>query len=412
MGCDTVDRDRDRATSLLPPEASIDRGHTRVGPTTVARVANTRVVVIGGGIAGVSVAWALLDTSDPPGVVLVEAESQLAHHTTGRSAAQLIENYGAGPVRPLTRASLGFLRSPPDDLVDGPLLRPRSLLMVATEQQDSIVDTTLAGDPGSTPSIVEITPREAAERFPPLRIERIHRAVLEPDSSDIDVAGLHQAFVRGLRRRGGEIRTSSRVDSVEPDGAGWRVHTNQGELGADLVVNAAGAWGDLVAETAGVAPVGLRPLRRTAFMVTAPSDAAGWPLTADIEHHWYLKPDGAQLLCSPGDETPSEPCDARPEEIDIAIAIERINEATTLNISSIASSWAGLRTFSPDGSMVLGPEPTRPTFVWCVGQGGTGIQTAPGAGRLVADLVEHGTPGATFDAVQLDLPGLLPDRFR
>ncbi len=371
-----------------------------------------RIVVIGGGIAGVSAAWALLDTANRPQVVLVETEPHLAHHTTGRSAAQLIENYGAGPVRPLTAASLPFLRTPPGDLVDSPLLRARSLLMVATADQDGVVDATLAGDPATTPTIVEVTPAEAVRRFPPLRIERIHRAVLEPDSSDIDVAGLHQAFVRGLRRRGGEIRTSTRVDSAEPDGAGWRVHTTQGELHADLIVNAAGAWGDVVARTAGVAPIGLRPLRRTAFMVPAPHGDADWPLTADIEHHWYLKPDGAQLLCSPGDETPSEPCDARPDEIDIAIAIDRINEATTLNIRSISSSWAGLRTFSPDGSMVIGPEPSRPGFVWCVGQGGTGIQTAPGAGRLVADLVERGAPGPAFESVTLDLAGLLPDRFR
>jgi D-arginine dehydrogenase len=375
-------------------------------------MADTRVVVIGGGIAGVSAAWALLEAPDPPDVVLVEAESQLAQHTTGRSAAQLIENYGAGPVRPLTAASLDFLRSPPDDLVDAPLLRPRSLLMVATPHQDPVVEATLAGDPGTIPTIVEITPHEAVERCPPLRIERIHRAVLEPDSSDIDVAGLHQAFVRGIRRRGGEIRTSTRVDSAAPDGEGWRVGTSQGELGADVVVNAAGAWGDVVARTAGVRTIGLRPLRRTAFMVPAPHGAAGWPLTADIEHHWYLKPDGPQLLCSPGDETLSEPCDARPEEIDISIAIDRINEATTLNIRSISSSWAGLRTFSSDGSMVIGPEPSQPNFVWCVGQGGTGIQTAPGTGRLVADLVIRGAPGPSFAEVRLELPGLLPDRFR
>jgi D-arginine dehydrogenase len=380
-------------------------------------MSDIRIVVIGGGIAGVSAAWALLDGPDPPEVVLVEAESQLAHHTTGRSAAQLIENYGAAPVRPLTTASLDFFRAPPDELVEAPLLRSRPLLMVAGPDQGAAVDSTLAdarsGCGDGDPTMIEITAEEAVGYFPPLRPQRVHRAVLEPDSADIDVAGLHQAFVRGLRRRGGQIRTSTRVDSAEPDGAGWRVHTTQGLLGADLIVNAAGAWGDVVARTAGVAEVGLRPLRRTAFMVRAPSnDAAGWPLTGDIEHSWYLKPDGPQLLCSPGDETPSEPCDARPEEVDIAVAIERINEATTLDIRSIVSSWAGLRTFSPDGSMVIGPEPSRPEFMWCVGQGGTGIQTSPGAGRLVADLIEHGAPGTAFDGLPMDLAGLLPDRFR
>ncbi len=376
-------------------------------------MADERVVVIGGGIAGVSAAWALLDGDDPPDVVLVEAEPQLAHHTTGRSAAQLIENYGPSTVRPLTRASLAFFRSPPERLADAPLVHPRSMLMVASAEQSPRVDAALGSVDAAAPTMIEISPDEAVCRFPPLRIELIDRAVLEPESSDIDVGGLHQAFVRGLRRRGGRILTSARVDSAAPDGAGWRVHTRDGELGADVVVNAAGAWGDVVARTAGIAPIGLRPLRRTAFMVRAPDDAAPtWPLAGDIEHHWYVKPDGQQLLCSPGDETLSEPCDARPEEVDIAIAIDRINAATTLGIRSIRSSWAGLRTFSPDGSMVIGPEPSRPEFVWCVGQGGTGIQTAPGAGRLVADLVQRGEPGPTFDGVGLDLDGLLPDRYR
>jgi D-arginine dehydrogenase len=376
-------------------------------------VADTRVVVIGGGIAGVSAAWALLETPQPPDVVLVEAESQLALHTTGRSAAQLIENYGAAPVRALTRVSLPFFDEPPGGLADSPLLHPRSLVMVASADQSMAVDALLADVAADRRTMLEITPSEAVEHVPVLRPDPIDRAVIEPTSADIDVAGLHQVFVRGIRRRGGGIRTSARVDVAEPDGDGWRVTTTQGVFGADLIVDAAGAWGDVVARTAGVEAIGLRPLRRTAFTVAAPGpEAARWPLFADIEHRWYAKPDGSQLLCSPGDETPSEPCDARPEEIDIAIAIERINAATTLGIRSVAASWAGLRTFSPDGSMVIGPDPDHPSFVWCVGQGGTGIQTAPGAGQLVADLVTHGRPGTAFGDAGLDLAGLLPDRLR
>ena len=372
-----------------------------------------RVVVVGGGIAGVSAAYALSRRDDTLDVVLVEAEPQLAQHTTGRSAAQLIENYGAAAVRPLTAASLDFLRSPPDGLVDGPLLSPRPLLTVGRAEQDETIGRTLAEGRAVSDTIVEIDPDEAVRLFPVLRRDRVDRAVLEPDAADIDVAGLHQAFVRGFRRLGGSIRTSVRVDAAAADGRGWRVETTDGAVGADVLVDAAGAWGDVVAERAGIAPVGLRALRRTACMVTGPAGSSAWPLLADADHEWYVKPDGPQLLCSPGDETPSEPCDARPEELDVALAIERVNEHTTLGIRSVNSAWAGLRTFAPDRSMVIGPEPDRPEFVWCVGQGGTGIQTAPGAGRLVADLVVHGRPDpARFDGTGLDLAGLLPDRFR
>jgi D-arginine dehydrogenase len=344
---------------------------------------------------------------------LVEAEGQLAHHTTGRSAAQLIENYGAAAIRPLTTASLDFLREPPTDLVDGPLLRPRPLLTMGRVDQDAAITRTLAEGRAVSDTITEISPAEAIQLFPALRPGRVARAVLEPDAADIDVAGLHQAFVRGFRRLGGTIRTSARVEAAVADGDGWRVETTDGDVGAEVIVNASGAWGDAVAERAGIGPIGLRALRRTACMVTGPDGSSGWPLLADADHEWYVKPDGPQLLCSPGDETPSEPCDAKPEELDVALAIERVNENTTLAIRSVNSAWAGLRTFAPDRAMAIGPEPDRPGFVWCVGQGGTGIQTAPGAGRLVADLVLRGRPDpGRFGPVGLDLPGLLPDRFR
>lgn len=370
---------------------------------------------MGGGIAGASAAYHLARHGRRPEVTLVEAEAQLAHHTTGRSAAQLILNYGEAPVRALTVASLPFLRTPPHDLVEYPLLSPRSLLTVATADQSSTLDRVLAQGQAMDPSITEIGMEEAAGTFPPLRPDRFVRAMLEPESSDIDVAGLHQAMIRGFRSCGGQIAVSTRVDAAtwRADRDEWQVDTTIGALPADVVVNCAGAWGDVVAEGADVAPIGLAPLRRTAFMVASRwTDSARWPLVADVDHNWYVKPDGHQFLCSPADEQPSEPCDARAEEIDVAVAIERINHATTLEIRSVASSWAGLRTFAPDRSMVIGPDPDRPRFVWCVGQGGTGIQTAPGAGRLIADLVLESGPSPLFDRCGLDLGGLLPDRFR
>jgi D-arginine dehydrogenase len=284
---------------------------------------------------------------------------------------------------------------------------------VGRADQDAVIQQTLDEGRAINPTIREITVDEAARLFPPLRTEGLARAVLEPDSADIDVAALHQTFVRGFRRAGGTIVTGDPVRALEPDGDGWRVRHDGGEHHADVVVNAAGAWGDLVAASAGVAPVGLRPLRRTVFMVRSPyPDSAPWPLVADAEHGWYLKPDGPQFLCSLADETLSDPCDAKPLEEDVALAIERINAATTLGIRSVASTWAGLRTFAPDRAMVIGPDPLAPSFVWLVGQGGTGIQTAPGVGRLIADLVLTGRPGPTFDGTGLDLAALAPDRFR
>jgi D-arginine dehydrogenase len=266
------------------------------------------------------------------------------------------------------------------------------------------------GQLATTPS-VEVGADEAVRLFPLLRRERIERGILEPDGADIDVGALHQAFIRGFRRAGGRIAVATRVDAARPDGDGWRLDTTDGDVLADLVVNAAGAWGDVVARGAGVEPIGLQPLRRTAFMVNGPGvDTTGWAFTADVEHAWYMRDDGEQMLCSLANETPSEPCDAKPEELEVALAIERINEATTLGIRSVNSAWAGLRTFARDRSIVIGPDPDHQTFIWCVGQGGTGIQTSPGAGRLVADLAFGGGPSSYFADVDLDLPGLLPDR--
>jgi D-arginine dehydrogenase len=338
-------------------------------------------------------------------------EATLAQHTTGRSAALLLENLGTASTRAICSASLRFLRETPDGLVDGPLLTHRRVLHVGTTEQDSAIERMLADGASATTDTVEVDLDEAMRLFPPLRRDRLHRALVEPDSADIDVGALHQAFVRGFRRSGGRIATSTRVDAARPDGGGWRLDTTDGAVRVDLVVNAAGAWGDVVAHGAGVEPVGLEPRRRTAFMVDGPgTDTTGWAFTGNIAHDWYIKDDGPQMLCSLGEQNPSEPCDARPEEIDVALAIDRINEATTLGIRSVNSAWTGLRTFAPDESMVIGPDPDHPTFVWCVGQGGTGIQTSPGAGRLTAELALGGDPSEVFAGLVLDEVG--PGRFR
>ncbi len=346
-------------------------------------------------------------------VILLEQEAVLAHHTTGRSAAQFIANLGAGPIRPLSIASLDFFRQTPDGLSDVPLLTQQPALLVAEPGQDEVFSQILADGQGEGGSTQEIGVDEATQLFPLLRPETITRAMIERNSASIDVAATHQAFVRLLKRHGGEIAMSTRVDAVTAEGGGWRIETAEGTRFADLVVNAAGAWGDVVAARAGIAPIGQRPLRRTAFMVRSPVGAksAEWPMLINVDHDWYTKPDGPQFLCSPADEIFSEPCDAKPRELDVALAIDRINAATNLDITSVTAQWAGLRTFSPDRSMVIGPEPGTEHFVWCVGQGGTGIQTSPAVGQLVADLVVGNALGPSFGS-KLDMTGLLPDRFR
>lgn len=365
------------------------------------------VAVIGGGIAGAGAAAFLAEQAS---VVLLEREEHLAYHTTGRSAALFFENYGHPTIRALSRAGRPWLEDPPGHLADTALLAPRGALTFGRiDQIDTLERTYAAGRPGTVEWLDEDGIREL---WPEIRPGYAAAAVWEPGARDMDVAAIHQVFVRALRRGGGEIRRSSPVVGLTAGGDGWRVTTPDAELRARVIVNAAGAWGDDVAVLAGVEPVGLRPLRRTAFMVPGSAEFRARPLAADADHDFYVKPDGDQLLCSPADETPSPPCDARPEDVDIAIAIERINAATTLGIRTVRAPWAGLRTFAPDGGMVIGWDDTRPGFFWLVGQGGTGIQTAPAAGRLTADLVLDGRPSEDLREAGVDVESLAVDRLR
>ncbi|MGI8517525.1 MAG: NAD(P)/FAD-dependent oxidoreductase [Acidimicrobiia bacterium] len=367
------------------------------------------VVVIGGGIAGVGAAYALANAGCP--VTLVEAESSLAYHTTGRSAAIYFENYGAAAIRGLTTASRSFFDAPPAGLIDHPLLERRGALWIGTPAQEAslrshLVETEMTKHPGRW-----LGPLQAAAMVPVLRPEYLLGAVLEPEALDLDVAGLHQAFVRGLRAAGGDIRSSTRVDRVERNDNTWSITAGADELAADVIVDAAGAWGDVVAVMAGAPPIGLKPMRRTAFMVPGDLAYRNWPLVGDTDNDFYFRPDGSQVLCSLAEEKVSEPEDARPDELDIALAIDRINTATTLGIRTVRSAWTGLRTFAPDRAMVIGWDPEVAGFFWLVGQGGTGIQTAPAAGRLTADLITTGQVSPELADQGVDVAGLGPGRF-
>ncbi len=319
-------------------------------------------VVIGGGIAGVSVAAELAVSRD---VLLVEAEPMLARHTTGRSAAIYAPSYGGPVIRALTAASR--TRFAPD------LLSPRPLLWVSTDDDgDRHVQDILAADTAEA-----ITIDQARDLCPALRPDAFHSIVLDAATMDIDAMGLHQHYVRELKARGGEVRMGVPVRALTRDGGGWRVTLGQDEIHADEVVNAAGAWADHVAALAGVPSVGLTPLKRTiAIAVGAPVDPA-WPMVVDAADRFYFRPEGEGVLLSPADETPSEPCDAKPDELDVALAMERVNEVTTLGLRSVRTAWAGLRSFTPGRTPVVGPAPGHPGFHFFAGQGGYGIQLAP-----------------------------------
>lgn len=365
--------------------------------------------MIGGGIAGMSAAAHLA----PHGkVVLLEMEGSLAYHTTGRSAALFVVNYGADGIRPLARASLPFLDSPPEGVADSPLLSDRGLLWIAEADQMEQVESIATEGRLSGAASELISGDRVAELVPVVEQSLIAGGLYEPTARDIDVAGLHQAFVRIARRHGTEIITGARVTSLEGSGTGWQIGTEAGTFSAVVVVDAAGAWGDVVAAMAGIDPVGLRPMRRTAFMVPGSETYAGWPMVVDADQRFYFKPDGVQLLCSLAEERASEPTDPRPRMEDVALAIDRINRVTSLGIRTVNSQWVGLRTFSPDREMVIGEEPSAPGFFWLVGQGGTGIQTAPAYGSLLASLVTGSALSPALEAAGVDPDVTSPTRFR
>ena len=340
------------------------------------------VIVIGAGIAGVGIAAHL---GPHLRVMVLEQEAQPGYHTTGRSAAVFSESYGGTTVRLLSRGSRDFLMQPPAGFAHDPLLVPRGFLFVAREDQRESLEA-LATQPDMRSTAIRMSPREACARMPLLRPGYVADALLDEGASDIDVHALHQGYAAMLRHNGGKLLCNARVTAIEKQRGSWCITSQAGRFEAPLVVNAAGAWADELASLAGVARIGLQPLRRTAALVDVPpcEGMAHWPLTIDIDEEFYFKPDAGRLLISPGDETPSPPCDAVPDEMDLAIAVDRIERATTLDVRRMHSRWAGLRSFVADRTPVAGFAADAPGFFWLAGQGGYGIQTAPALSRFAA----------------------------
>jgi len=342
--------------------------------------------IIGGGIAGISLGALLAADAR---VVVLEAEDTIGFHSTGRSAAMFIANYGPPAIRAMTRLS-GPVFENPDEITDTPLLSPRGELIVAREDEMGALEAYLDGSEG----MERIDPLAALELMPILNPDLLCGAAYEAGASDINVAGLFQGYAAMLRRRGGEIRTRAEVLGLRWQEGQWLLDTKSGQVRARVVVNAAGGWADMVAGRAGVTPMGIQPKRRSAVLIPPPDghDINHWPLVASACEDWYCRPDAGKLMISPADEDPVEAQDIHPDEMVLAMGIDRFEKATTCRVTRVTHSWAGLRSFAPDHNPVVGFDADHEGFFWLAGQGGYGIQTSPAMARYAADLLLDKAP--------------------
>ena len=362
------------------------------------------VLIVGGGIAGASLGARLAGDLR---VILIEAEDLCGRHSTGRSAAFWEASLGAGPARRLSFASKPMFDAgwPGSET---PLLRRRGALHLTGPHGDQIEG---AEDLTGEYALIHLD-REALDRMIPGLREQWTGAWLEPSCADIEVAAFHAACLAAIRRDGGTVRTDAALRSARRSGDGWEVETAAGPIRAGILVNAAGAWADDVATRAGVAPIALQPMRRTVVQLrVGRSGLRDLPLVTDLHTSFYFKGEGtSSIWVSPLDETPVGPCDAAPEEIDVAIAIDRFEKAADWPVEAVERKWAGLRSFAPDRMMILGMDPTVPGFFWCAGQGGMGIQSAPAASLLCAALIRGEPPPEELAGV--DPADFSPARFR
>ena len=367
-------------------------------------------IIIGGGIAGASAGYALAEHGS---TTILEREDQPAYHSTGRSAAQFVELYGNHIIRSLVRLSKAFFLNPPVGFSDSEILLPRGALFIATETQRPQLRAFAEFAAEENVLVEELSRDEVCQLVPIMRPDAFQLGLHEPESTDMDVHALHGGFLRGLRARGGQIITDAEVIGLSRDLGIWTAVTRGGNTyQAPIVVNAAGAWADLVAKMAGVHPLGLIPKRRTAMLFDPPAgqNIETWPLVIDIDEQWYFKPDAGRVLVSPADETPVEPCDVQPEEIDIANAVDRIERMTSMKILRIDHQWSGLRTFAEDKTVVVGFAPDAEGFFWLAGQGGYGIETSPSLAAAAVSLIIDGGLPDRFSAFGLSPEDISPDR--
>lgn len=364
-------------------------------------------LVIGAGIAGVSVAAQLAEHAS---VTILEMEGRPAYHTTGRSAATFEPNYGPKPILALTRASADFFNNPPAGFAEGALMSPRGSLVLEPEDQAEAAAKFVANAVG----VVEMGPVELLKLFPVLRPGYAARGFYEAATGDLDVDLIFGGYMRLFKARRGKLVLSAPAQSISRNGKNWIITTPQGEFTATTIINTAGAWGDELAKLAGLKPIGLTPKRRSigVIPIEGHSDFMRWPMVTDCGETWYAKPQSGKMIVSSADATPVEPHDAYADDMAIAEGVERLMEATTIEVNRLEHSWAGLRTFAPDGCPVVGFDPSTDGFFWLVGQGGYGIQSAPALSRTAAALaLRHAIP-ADILAHGLELSEISPNRLR
>ena len=344
------------------------------------------ILIVGAGIAGASLACEL---SSSCSVIVLEAEDQPGYHATGRSAAFFLESYGNATIRALTRASRAFFEQPPPGFSAVPLLTPQDCIFVAEAGELDELRTHYEQLRQWSDGVTLETAEFALERVPVLRPSYPAGCLWERNAQRIDVNALLQGYLGCFRRAGGRLVTGARMKRARRAGNAWHVESGAGSFRADVIINAAGAWADEIAALAGVAPAGLQPLKRTVCLIqTEPDvDCAGWAAVTDLRERFYFMPEAGQLLLSPADETPTAPGDVYADDLDVAIAVDRFEAATTLNVRRVTHRWAGLRTFGPDRSPVVGFDSAVQGFFWLAGQGGYGIQTAPALARQAGDLL-------------------------
>jgi len=365
-----------------------------------------QVVVIGGGIAGASAAYFLADRCD---VVLLEREPFCGYHTTGRSAALLTEAWERGVPALLTAGSRAFLEQPPDGFADVPLLSPLPVLIVAPPERRETIEE-MASEAAVRTNVEFLVGSDLHDACRVLG-SSLSVGVLERGAREIDVSALHQGYLGGARERGASIVVDAEVGAITRSADGWAVEAGDDIHRADVVVNAAGAWSDMIAASAGIEPLGLQPMRRTAFAFEPDADLSDWPMVIEVDESFYFKPERNVVMGSLCEETLMAPHDVQPEEIDVARAIDRIQAATDLRITHVKRTWAGLRTFAPDRNPVNGFDASGEGFYWLAGQGGFGIMTSPAMGRIAADQILDGEIPRDLQLLGLTADAMSPARF-
>jgi D-arginine dehydrogenase len=368
-------------------------------------------LIVGGGIAGASAGFWLA----PHGrVVLLEREAHPGYHSTGRSAALFMASYGTPQVRALSLASRAFFDAPPPGFAEHPVLTPRGAMMVAAPGQEALLEEHWAVMSAVAKTSRRLTSAQVLHLVPAFRPEQVAGGLLEQDASDMDVHAIHQGYLRGLRHAGGSIVCDAPVAGLRRVGDVWRIEAGGATYEAPVVINAAGAWADELARLAGVPAIGLQPRRRSAMIFAPPAGMKidAWPMAIGVTEDWYFKPDAGMLLGSPANADDVPPQDVQPEELDIAVAIDRIETMTTLQIRRPTRTWAGLRSFVADGDLVGGFDAAASGFFWIAAQGGYGIQTSPAMGEACAALARGLPLPERIAAFGLTEAMLSPDRLR